>query len=359
MTREALVFQQFTRFPASPFPLCYKETMILGLTGGNGAGKGEVMAFLQSKGFYAASLSDVIREEVRARGLEVNRERLIEVGRELRATEGSAVLAQRILPRLPADQNCVIDSFRHPEEVRVFRSRPDFRLIFVDADPRIRFERILERNRESDPSTFEEFIALEEREVSNQQEHAQQLAATERMADLCILNNGTLEELHGQVSRILQRLMGDLRRPDWDEYFMRLASVAALRSNCVKRKVAAIIVRDKRVISTGYNGTPRGTKNCYEGGCPRCNGLADSGTRLDECLCSHGEENAITQAAYHGVSVKGGTLYTTFAPCLMCTKMIINAGIREVVYNQDYPLNDTSFKLLQEAGVSCRQHRVT
>jgi dCMP deaminase len=139
---------------------------------------------------------------------------------------------------------------------------------------------------------------------------------------------------------------------------MKLAKVASLRSNCVKRKVAAVIVRDKRVISTGYNGTPRGTRNCYEGGCPRCNDLADSGTRLEECLCSHGEENAIIQAAYHGVSVKDGVLYTTFAPCLTCTKMIINAGIVEVVYNQEYPLNETSFHLLQESGVKFRQHEV-
>ena len=80
-----------------------------------------------------------------------------------------------------------------------------------------------------------------------------------------------------------------------------------------------------------------------------------SGTKLDECLCSHGEENALIQAAYHGVAVKGGTLYTTFAPCLMCTKMTINAGISEVVYNMEYPLNDVSFTLLAEAGVKCRK----
>ena len=114
---------------------------------------------------------------------------------------------------------------------------------------------------------------------------------------------------------------------------MDIAKVVASRSNCMKRKVAAIIVRDKRVISTGYNGTPRGTVNCNEGGCPRCNGMAPSGTALDECLCSHGEENAIVQASYHGVSLKDAIIYSTFAPCLMCAKMIINSGIREVVYN--------------------------
>ena len=139
---------------------------------------------------------------------------------------------------------------------------------------------------------------------------------------------------------------------------MNIAKVVASRSNCMKRKVAAIIVKDKRVISTGYNGTPRGTRNCNEGGCPRCNSFATSGTALDECLCSHGEENAIVQASYHGVSLKDATIYTTFAPCLMCAKMIINSGIREVVYNQDYPLNNTSFSLFGQAGVTARQLKV-
>ncbi|OGP86983.1 MAG: cytidine deaminase [Deltaproteobacteria bacterium RBG_13_65_10] len=151
--------------------------------------------------------------------------------------------------------------------------------------------------------------------------------------------------------------MGNFRRPGWDEYFMGIAKVVASRSNCVKRKVAAIIVKDKRVISTGYNGTPRGTKNCNEGGCPRCNALTVSGANLDECLCSHAEENAITQAAYHGTSVKGAVLYSTYSPCLLCTKMIINSGITEVIYNVAYALPETSIRLLHEAGVKVRQLR--
>jgi dCMP deaminase len=160
------------------------------------------------------------------------------------------------------------------------------------------------------------------------------------------------------VDELLVRLLKEIQRPNWDEYFMDIAKVVASRSNCIKRKVAAIIVRDKRVISTGYNGTPRGTRNCNEGGCPRCNSLAPSGTRLDECLCSHGEENAIVQASYHGVSLKDATIYSTFAPCLMCAKMIINSGIREVIFNMDYPLNESAFKLFAEAGVFVRKLKV-
>ena len=139
---------------------------------------------------------------------------------------------------------------------------------------------------------------------------------------------------------------------------MSIAKVVATRSNCIKRKVAAIIVKDRRIISTGYNGTPRGARNCNEGGCPRCNNLTESGKALEDCLCCHGEENAITQAAYHGTSLKGSTLYTTLAPCLLCTKMIINSGIIEVVYNLDYPLNERSLTLLQECGIVLRRHRV-
>ena len=144
-------------------------------------------------------------------------------------------------------------------------------------------------------------------------------------------------------------------RPDWDTYFMDIAHVVAHRSNCCRRQVAAIIVVDKRIISTGYNGTPRGIANCNEGGCPRCAGDAVSGEQLGDCICAHAEENAIVQAAYHGTAVRGGTLYCTISPCLMCTKMIINAGLKEVVYEAEYHFNKQSRNLFQQAGVLCRQ----
>jgi dCMP deaminase len=145
------------------------------------------------------------------------------------------------------------------------------------------------------------------------------------------------------------------KRPDWDTYFMDIAHVVARRSNCCRRQVAAIIVSDKRIISTGYNGTPRGIRNCNEGGCPRCNGQAKSGRGLRECVCAHAEENAIVQAAYHGISVRGGTLYCTISPCLLCAKMIINAGLVEVVYEHEYEFSKQTRDLLRAAGVLCRK----
>ncbi len=332
--------------------------MIVGLTGKNAAGKGEVADFLKDKGFYYYSLSDVLREELKSRGEEPTRENLVKIGRELREKNGDGYLAETVLARTQADKNYVVDSFRHPSEIAVFRREPRYRLLLIEADPKIRFERIRQRGREADPATLNDFLRLEEEEHASSAAGGQQLHLSAVEADSTLDNNSSLEELKESVAGIVSRWAHHLSRPGWDEYFMGIAKVASLRSNCVKRKVAAVIVKDKRVISTGYNGTPRGTTNCFEGGCPRCNNLADSGARLDECLCSHAEENAITQAAYHGVSVKGGTLYSTFAPCLMCTKMIINAGIEEVIYNLEYPLNDVSFKLLDQAEVGVRQYRV-
>jgi dCMP deaminase len=144
-------------------------------------------------------------------------------------------------------------------------------------------------------------------------------------------------------------------RPDWDTYFMNIAYAVGLRGNCSRRKVAAVIVKDKRVISTGYNGTPRGVTNCFEGGCPRCSSNAPSGTGLGDCICSHAEENSITQAAYHGISTKGATIYVTLSPCLTCAKMIINAGIVEVVYDEEYSITAQTMAILKEANVLVRR----
>ena len=143
-------------------------------------------------------------------------------------------------------------------------------------------------------------------------------------------------------------------RPSWDEYFMEIAHVVAKRSNCSRRKVGAVIMARNHILSAGYNGTPKGVKNCF--GCPRCAGKTPSGKGLDECLCTHAEQNAICQAALHGVAIDGSTIYITLSPCLTCAKLIINSGISEVVYDGDYTaFLDTVKKMFKSAGVKYRR----
>lgn len=144
-------------------------------------------------------------------------------------------------------------------------------------------------------------------------------------------------------------------RPTWDEYFMLQAELAKLRSNCIARKVGAVIARNNRQLATGYNGTPPGIKNCYEGGCARCadrlHNKIQSGQDLERCLCSHAESNAILHCAILGIETgtKGATLYATLAPCRECTKMAITVGIRRFVFLGDYPGNDMD--LIREANI--------
>lgn len=142
-------------------------------------------------------------------------------------------------------------------------------------------------------------------------------------------------------------------RPSWDTYFLKLASDVAERSNCSRRHVGAIIVKDNHIIATGYNGTPAGTRNCFEGGCHRCGTTHTTGEKLDECLCVHAEQNAICQAAKYGNAIDGGTIYVTCSPCLTCLKLIINSGIKKVVFGEWYKeFTEQEKELIREAGIS-------
>jgi dCMP deaminase len=329
--------------------------MRVGVAGLNGAGKTEVVRFLESRSFHGASLSDVIRSELEREGIAPSREHMIERGRALRKSFGPSVLAERAVARLPAEQHCVLDSIRHPAEVAALRSAGPFVLLWVDAPDTSRFDRVRRRGRSGDAETLDAFLELEGRELASQEVEGQKLLEVRALADEVITNSGDLAALHAQLQAFLVRALAMAERPTWDEYFMSIARVVASRSNCIKRKVGAVVVLDRRIISTGYNGTPRGVRNCNEGGCPRCAGVAESGTRLDECLCSHAEENSITQAALHGVRVRDASIYTTLCPCLICTKLIINSGIREVAYSVDFPQGAAALDLFKEAGVRVRK----
>ena len=142
--------------------------------------------------------------------------------------------------------------------------------------------------------------------------------------------------------------MSPIIRPGMDEYFMEIATVVAKRSTCLRNQVGALFARNKRILTTGYNGAPSGLDHCDLVGCAR-DGVA-SGTRHELCRAVHAEQNAIIQAALHGISIEGATLYCTHQPCVLCAKMMINARVRKVVYQRSYP-DQTALDFLQQAGI--------
>jgi len=148
------------------------------------------------------------------------------------------------------------------------------------------------------------------------------------------------------------------KQKSWNQYFMEIASIVASRSDCVSRGVGAIIVKGNSIIATGYNGSPKGIRNCSKGGCARCKakllGKIPSGEQLDKCICAHAEENAIAQAASNGIATDNTTLYCTHLPCVQCTKLLIQAGIHSIVYKEDYG-DKLSKKYLKEAKISTLQ----
>ncbi len=140
-------------------------------------------------------------------------------------------------------------------------------------------------------------------------------------------------------------------RISWDEYFMEMAKLAAKRSTCLRRQVGAVIVQDKHVVATGYNGAPKGIPHCAEmGGCYREQNNIPSGERHELCRALHAEQNAIIQAATYSQGIEGATMYITHQPCVICAKMIINAGIERIVVNEGYP-DQMAVDILEEAGL--------
>ena len=153
-----------------------------------------------------------------------------------------------------------------------------------------------------------------------------------------------------KILKELGKMKMEKERPSWDEYFMQITKLISMRSTCLRRKVGALLVKDKRILSTGYNGAPSGLPHCAEVGCLREKLEIPAGQRQEICRGLHAEQNAVIQAALHGVSIKGAILYCTHQPCITCAKIIINAGIKKIVFEGDYP-DELSSHMLKEAEV--------
>ncbi|KAI9736809.1 MAG: Deoxycytidine monophosphate (dCMP) deaminase [Claussenomyces sp. TS43310] len=248
----------------------------------------------------------------------------------------------------------------HDEDVLdILERRPFFILISVDAPVSVRWRRcqqmrLSQEGKSISPPgdpTLEDFLLRSDEHLYSPTSGLLPLISR---ATIRLLNTSSdLAHLYATLGK-LDLTNEDRLRPSWDQYFMQLASLAAQRSNCMKRRVGCVLVRQKRVISTGYNGTPRGLRNCAEGGCPRCNAAQGSGVGLGTCLCLHAEENALLEAGRERIR-EGAILYCDTCPCLTCSIKITQVGVSEVVYNQGYSMDGETAAVFKEAGVHLRQ----
>ncbi len=328
--------------------------MILGITGYLGAGKDTVAEYLlEKKGFKHISLSDILREDLKRQGKEVTRENLVSLGKNMRDFCGAGILAERALLNINPEEKTVVSSIGTLGEIEALKKSKGFMLIFVDAPIKQRFERIHKRKREKDPQTFAEFSKLEQKEAKSKT-NLREFENTRKKAGIIINNDSSLEALYQKIDKVLLDLIKypQFKRPSWDDYFMQIAETVAKRSTCDRGKMGCIVVKNKRILSTGYSGSPTGLPHCDEAGHLMHKILNADGTVSQHCVRTiHAEQNAITHAARHGISLDGGTLYCKVEPCRVCAMLIINVGIKRVVAKKRYHRAQETRKMFKQAGV--------
>ncbi|KAK5117199.1 hypothetical protein LTR85_008967 [Meristemomyces frigidus] len=329
--------------------------MLIGICGGICAGKHSVQDFLiQEHAFTPLVLDrdDVPRIEQSASGADIPSSALSANGkRPLSFTKVSDLVDHATKYW---QSNWVTTSIHDEATIDALAHRPFFVLIHIDAPISIRWQRFKDRCAKASltPPTLEQFVLRNDEHMYSP---TTGLAALASRAQVKLLNSTTSMPTLRTALHSLSLTDPSRMRPTWDHYFMTLASLAARRSNCMRRQVGCVLTREKRVVSTGYNGTPRNVTNCNEGGCPRCNvPSGGGGVALSTCLCLHAEENALLEAGRERIG-SGAVLYCNTCPCLTCSIKIVQVGIAEVVYNRSYYMDSEAASIFKEAGVHLRQ----
>lgn len=348
--------------------------MLIGLCGLHFVGKRALAEFLvEEHGFHMIENPEALRSSSAEDASETDENDETDLT-DIRETQRIIPSRRLLLQCWKPDINVVIRNIPpHHPCLPTLLKRPYFLLVFLDATFRTRLRRAIASDL-LPKDGWEELARLDDRDRYPASRHTEaccyaseranspggrlhcrySLSGLERLSRLRIHNDfATLPKLRTEL-RTFNFTDKERLRPSWDTYFMSLAKLAAERTNCMKRRVGCVIVRNKRIVATGYNGTPSGVTNCLDGGCGRCNGTASSqGVGLDLCLCLHAEENAIIEAGRE--RCEGGILYTNLFPCILCAKKIVQSGIRRIVFETRYATDGAAEPLLRCGGVRIDQ----
>lgn len=323
---------------------------IIGVSGYLASGKDSLANYLvEKKGFSHISLSDILREDLKYQGKPVTRKNLQEIGNKVRKEYGDGVLAERALGKMVPSKNYVVTSIGRVAEIKALKKHPGFVSVFTVAPARKRFEWIRARKREEDPQTWKEFLKHEKLESKGGKAMFREFENCRKASDIIISNNSSLQAFFEKVDKMLIDIY---KRPDWDEYFFNILESVSSRGTCDRGRAGSVIVRDNRILATGYVGSPPGLPHCDEAGHLMHKTIHEDGRESwHRVRTTHAEQNAIVQAAKHGVSMKDATIYAKFEPCLHCAKIIISAGITKVVCKRKYHAARTARKFFKMAGV--------
>ena len=331
------------------------KKMVIGLTGSLAAGKGVVSDFLKQNGFVYLSLSDELREIVKECKMEITRKNLQDMGNKMREEKGAGYLAEKVVEKIKNQsiEKAIVDGIRNPAEVEVLKKLNNFFLISIDAPQEIRFKRMVERNRESDPKNWEEFLQVDNKDKGiGEIATGQASARCMELSNYILFNLGALEELQEKIKKLYEEIERKIPRPTWDEYFLEISKTVAKRATCNRGRSGCVIAKDKQILVTGYVGSPRGLPHCDEIGHQMKSMIQEDGSITHHCVrTTHAEQNAICQAAKFGISIDGATLYCKMVPCYNCAMRIVRVGVKKVVAQKRYHADGLSVKLFNDANV--------
>jgi len=335
--------------------------MIIGITGTLGSGKGTVVDYLIRHGFTHYSVREFLEEEIKNRGLVINRDSMVMIANDLREKYGVSYIVDQLYDRAKANGgNAVIESIRCIGEVESLRRLGDFILIGIDADVELRYTRISERKGSTDLISFDRFVRDEQREMNNKDPTRGNISACLEMADHIFKNNWSVEELYQKIENYLNSRMnaptslgfGKPKRPSWDAYFIEIMDAVSRRATCEKEREGCVIARDNQILVTGYSGAPTGLAHCDEVGHQMKTIVDEQGNESKVCVrINHAEQNALSQAAKLGTKIGEATIYCENIPCDVCSKMLVSAGIRRIVARKNSSIEPGIRELFLNAGV--------